>query len=58
MQKVFIQMKTDDAPASTEGIWLKQQLKSLNWASNANGNEPSKMCTMCAAVEHRNQRRL
>lgn len=44
MQKVFIQMKTHDAPAFAEGIWLKRQNKSQNWASNPNGNELSKMC--------------
>lgn len=38
-QKVFIQMKTDDAPAFAEGIWLKRQENSLNWAFNPNGNE-------------------
>lgn len=50
MQKVFIQLETDDAPAFAQGIGLKRQKKSLNGASSPNGNEPFKMCMMCRAV--------
>lgn len=57
-QKVFIQMKTDDAPAFAEGIWQKWKKKTLNWASSPNGNELFKMCIMCRAVGHGNQRRF